>query len=184
MAERFLPKDKIVVSIKARAQNQSNLFKSSGKVAQTDFPLIVLVNEGSASASEIVAAAIKDNKRGIVIGTKTFGKAAVQTVIPLKDASAISFTTAYYLTPGGKLIKDEGITPDVTINQSHNINKKKAEEVDIFEKMESGKSVRQGKEKPFVMAGNTESEDAEADNQLDSALNIMKAIKIYRAEKS
>jgi len=183
VAERFLPKDKIIVSIKARAQNQSNVFKSSGKVAQAGFPLIILVNEGSASASEIVAGAIKDNKRGIVVGAKTFGKASVQTVIPLKDGSALRFTTAYYLTPSGKLIKDEGIMPDVVVERSSGQDKKRIEDIDIFEKVEGEKSLKTGKEKPSASAQQPKDEDVEPDNQLESALNLMKAIKIYKSEK-
>lgn len=184
VAERFLSKDKVIVSIKARAQNQSNVFKSSGKAAQIDFPLIVLVNEGSASASEIVAGAIKDNKRGIVVGTKTFGKASVQTVIPLKDGSALRFTTAYYFTPSGKLIKEEGIAPDVVIGRSSGADKKKGEEVDIFEETAVGKSVKTGNEVPSTKAEKSKDAELEADNQLYTALNLMKAIKIYKSDKS
>jgi len=186
VAERFLPKDKVIVSIKAREQSQSNVFKSSGKQAQTDFPIIVLVNEGSASASEIVAGAIKDNKRGIVVGAKTFGKASVQTVIPLKDGSALRFTTAYYLTPSGKLIKGEGIMPDVVIARSpaSGVDKNKVEDIDIFEKVEAQKGAKTEKAEPSVKTDQPEPEEVGADNQLDSALNLMKAIKIYRSEKS
>jgi carboxyl-terminal processing protease len=135
VAERFLPKDKVIVSIKARNPADTNVFKSSGSFFKKDYPLIVLVNEGSASASEIVAGAVKDNKRGIVLGTKTFGKASVQTVIPLNDGSALRFTTAIYLTPSGKMIKGQGITPDVVVERDQNLVKKE-EDVDIFEKME------------------------------------------------
>ncbi|MCX5677779.1 MAG: S41 family peptidase [Candidatus Omnitrophica bacterium] len=170
VSERFLSKDKAIVSIKSRTQSQNASFKSSGKTAHTDFPLIVMVNEGSASASEIVAGAVKDNKRGIVLGMKTFGKASVQTVIPLKDGSALRFTTAYYLTPSGKLIKNEGIMPDVTVERTDHSRKKKDHSADIFENLEEGKDLTGAKEKP----------ELEKDNQLDAAVNLMKAIKIYK----
>jgi len=147
VAERFLAKDKIIVAIKPRDKNQGVIFKSSGKDAHTDFPLVLMVNEGSASASEIVAGAVKDNKRGIVLGTKTFGKASVQTVVPLKDGSAIRFTTAYYLTPNGKLIKDEGIVPDVAVEKT------------------------------------PRNAELEVDNQLDTAVNLLKAVRICRTKK-
>lgn len=177
VAERFLAKDKVIVSIKARAKEQNSEFKSSGKVANTDLPLVVLVNEGSASASEIVAGAIKDNKRGTVVGAKTFGKASVQTVIPLRDGSALRFTTAYYLTPSGKLIKGEGITPDVVVEKTEGSEKKKGEDVDIFEEIESGKSVKAESKKPAAKVEAPKPAEPEADNQLEAAVNLMKTMK-------
>ena len=81
----------------------------------TTLPVAVLVNEGSASGSEIVAGAIKDHKRGVLIGTKTFGKGVVQTVIPLDNGSAIAVTTARYYTPSGTCIQGTGIEPDILI---------------------------------------------------------------------
>ncbi len=164
VAERFLAKDKVIVSIRSRSQSQDAIFKSSGKAAHTDFPMVVIVNEGSASASEIVAGAIKDNKRGIILGMKTFGKASVQTVIPLKDGSALRFTTAYYLTPSGKLIKDEGIVPDVIIERTENAAKSKDKGPDIFEGVKGAED--------------------QMDNQLETAVNLMKAVSIYDREKS
>ncbi len=199
VAERFLAKDKVIVSIKSRAQNQNTLFKSSGKAAHTDFPLILIVNEGSASASEIVAGAIKDNKRGIVLGMKTFGKASVQTVISLKDGSALRFTTAYYLTPGGKLIKDEGIAPDVIVERKEDAVKGKEKGLDIFEDLEemeprtvpptggTGAGVKDhslAKDKPAEKTDKSATTAPKTDNQLEAAVNLMKAINIYEREKS
>lgn len=174
VAERFLPEHATIVSIKAKDQTQSASFKSSGKYADAAIPLVLIVNEGSASASEIVAGAIKDNKRGIVVGAKTFGKASVQSVIPLKDGSAIRFTTAYYITPGGRLIKDEGITPDVVVGESARGSTQKATEKDLFEKADE--EACSGTDKPV----NTE---PAGDNQIDTAVNLMKAIRIYKAPK-
>ncbi len=118
VAERFLPKDAVIVSIKSRVPEENGIFRSSGNFTVKDYPLAVLVNGGSASASEVVAGAIQDNKRGVILGGRTFGKASVQTVAPLKDGSAIRFTSAYYYTPGGRLIKKEGITPDVIVGSN------------------------------------------------------------------
>lgn len=184
VAERFLGKDKTIVSIKARSADQSSVFKSSGKFAELNFPMIVMVNEGSASASEIVAGAMKDNKRGIILGAKTFGKASVQTVIPLKDGSALRITTAYYLTPNGYLIKGEGIVPDVVIARSAGSIVKDKDGIDIFEKMESEKDNKPVKDKLIEKAEKIEMKTNDQDNQLETAINLIKAIKIYKYEKS
>jgi carboxyl-terminal processing protease len=182
VGERFLKKDKVIVSIKARNPAESTVFKSSGRFVRADYPIIVIVNEGSASASEIVAGAIKDNKRGIILGSKTFGKASVQTVIPLKDGSALRFTTASYLTPGGKMIKNEGIAPDVVIERESSLAAKKKDDIDIFEKMEEEKAEKA--QAPELSGKPVKGKEKEKDNQLEAAVNLMKAIKVYTSEKS
>lgn len=192
VSERLLPKDMVIVSIKTRDPKKSEVFKSGGKYYRGEFPLIILVNEGSASASEIVAGAIKDNKRGIVAGAKTFGKASVQTVIPMSDGSGLRFTTALYLTPSGKLIKDEGIVPDVPIAREAAAKHKKAEAEEIFDEIEEDEKDREDKARPKDEAKGAEKAkesvsekiDLSKDNQLESAVNLMKAIKIYKARNS
>ncbi len=183
VAERFLAKDKVIVSIKSRIKEQNAEFKSSGKNASTDIKMAVIVNEGSASASEIVAGAIKDNKRGIVIGTKTFGKASVQTVIPLKDGSALRFTTAYYLTPSGKLIKGEGIMPDLVVEDGSSTGHSKDRELDIFEGLEEGKETKAEVKLPPKKSEKPEAEKKEKDNQLETAIKLMRAVTAGKAEK-
>ncbi len=102
----------IIVSTKGRDPAQNQVFKASGLTEVPEIPLIVMVNEGSASGSEIFAGAIKDNKRGILVGQKTFGKGSVQTVRELPEGAGIRITTALYYTPEGGSIHEEGIVPD------------------------------------------------------------------------
>jgi len=173
VSEKFLPMDKIIVSTKSRSPSQNAVYKSSGILTHREYPLVVLVNEGSASASEIVAAAIQDNKRGVVLGAKTFGKGFVQTVIPLKDNSALRLTTAAYLTPSGKSISKQGVMPDVVVEQEDLKNKKKPSS-DIFEKLENGKPAKKRDALTELK------KSAEKDNQLQRAIDLMKAIKVYK----
>jgi carboxyl-terminal processing protease len=88
-----------------------------GEKLGVPIPMVVLINEGSASASEIVAGALKDQKRAIIVGTKSFGKGSVQTIIPLEDGSALRLTTALYYTPNGVTIQDKGIVPDEVVKE-------------------------------------------------------------------
>ncbi|MBL7155540.1 MAG: S41 family peptidase [Candidatus Omnitrophica bacterium] len=111
----FLEKGKVVVSLKGRVPTQNKVYTAHGKRSFIDFPMAILVNQGSASASEIVAGALQDHKRGVIVGGKTYGKGSVQTVIPLKDGSAARITTAAYYTPNGNSIAGKGIIPDVDI---------------------------------------------------------------------
>ncbi|WP_428380604.1 S41 family peptidase [Nevskia ramosa] len=114
VSDEFLNKGAIV-SIKGRDADSTREFDASVGDALDGKPLVVLVNGGSASAAEIVAGALQDQKRGVLIGSKTFGKGSVQTILPLNNDSAIKITTARYYTPSGRSIQAEGIVPDVTI---------------------------------------------------------------------
>jgi carboxyl-terminal processing protease len=110
---QFLPKGRLVVYTKTRAGEKSE-FLTSGDTVFTP-PMIVLVNQGSASASEIVAGALKDWNRAVILGTQTFGKGSVQTVIPLSGGAGLRLTTAKYYTPKGISIQNTGITPDIIV---------------------------------------------------------------------
>ena len=111
----FVGDKKIIVYTKGRRTEQDMKFYADETSKVENIPLIVLVNGGSASGSEIVAGCIKDWRRGIILGQKTFGKASVQSVIPLSDGSGLRLTTAHYYTPSGALIHEKGIEPDIDV---------------------------------------------------------------------
>ena len=113
----FLPQGEIV-STRGRKKNDGSRFNAAKKDMISGLPLVVLINQGSASASEIVAGALQDHKRAIIMGTKSFGKGSVQTILPSGDNVAIKLTTARYYTPSGKSIQQTGIDPDILVEQS------------------------------------------------------------------
>lgn len=212
VAEKFLDPGRMIVYTEGRDPSKRMEFKSQGKDLYKDMVLVILVNKGSASAAEILAGAIKDNKRGIIVGTTTFGKGSVQTVIPLRDDSALRLTTAAYFTPAGNNIRDKGIEPDIIVKYSKPVkrspeDKEQKRKLEIFAAFaeKGGKKEAEGtvekvieenaaevsqEEKPMKdekkEKGTGEEkayEDKDYDSQVMAAVNIIKGLRIYEEYK-
>ncbi|HEY5522433.1 MAG TPA: S41 family peptidase, partial [Desulfuromonadaceae bacterium] len=115
VADHFVPEGQMIVYTEGREKDSKMQFTAKKGGKEPNFPIVVLINGGSASASEIVAGALQDHKRAIIMGTQSFGKGSVQTIIPLSDDSGLRLTTARYYTPKGRSIQAKGITPDITV---------------------------------------------------------------------
>ena len=113
---KFIPQGKLIVYTKGRKSSEDVRFTSQVKNPILNLPLVILINEGSASGSEVVAACLQDYKRAMIIGTKSFGKGSVQAIIPLGDGSALKLTTSKYFTPSGKVIHGKGVIPDIIVS--------------------------------------------------------------------
>jgi carboxyl-terminal processing protease len=173
----------IIVYTKGRSEAQRMVFNSEAAKTEPDYPMIVLVNGGSASASEIVAGALQDHKRAIILGTTTFGKGSVQTIVPLSDGSAVRLTTSKYYTPSGRSIQAKGIEPDIVVGD---VSKRHLKEKDLeghlaAEAEPAGKDKKNKKNahKIKVIESGAKEGD-EGDVQLKRALDYLKSWNIFK----
>ncbi len=185
VSEQFIGPGKLIVYIKGR-DGRKDEYVSRQKDQPDDYPMIVLVNEGSASASEIVAGALQDWGRAVIVGTTTFGKGSVQTILPLADGSGLRLTTAKYYTPKGRSIQSTGITPDIVVKPQPVVVAKAGEPEAKGAKPKEGTApggARPGDEgaaRPAPSGEPGAEPSAEEDIQLQKAIELLKTWKIFK----
>jgi carboxyl-terminal processing protease len=172
----------LIVYTEGRLENQKQKYFSSLEDSWVGFPIVILVNGGSASASEIVAGALQDHKRAIVLGTKTFGKGSVQTILPLDDHSALRLTTARYFTPKGRSIQAKGILPDIVME---NVRRSEAKKTGKKEALRE-ENLPGHLQNPRSEEGSEETlqqkreKDIDKDAQLKRALELLKGWEVFK----
>ncbi|HDZ83856.1 MAG TPA: S41 family peptidase, partial [Nitrospirae bacterium] len=182
----FLPSEKLVVYIKGRSGDKTE-FKTARGNRHFDYPMVVLVNQGSASASEIVAGAMQDWKQAVILGTQTFGKGSVQTVIPLSDGSALRLTTARYYTPKDRSIQTTGITPDIIVElkttngaKMHPVYREKDLDKHLKNDTTKEEEVSNTSINPKVPKEVPSNVSEDEDNQLQRAVDLLKGWRVFK----
>ena len=184
----------MIVYTEGRIDSQKQKYFSQKNASWLDFPIVVLVNGGSASASEIVAGALQDHKRAVVLGTKTFGKGSVQTILPLDDNSALRLTTARYFTPKGRSIQATGIVPDIIVDNAPAQDPKLEERkrpsgireenlpghLQNQQKAPSEEPEQAPKDSAVPSSGPTGDETIDKDLQLKRALDLLKSWDVFK----
>lgn len=134
----------LIVSVRGRTEDQTREYYATKNGSFQTFPVVVIVNDGSASASEVVAEALQDSKRAVILGTKTFGKGSVQTIIKLEDGSGLKLTTAKFYAPSGRSINQVGVTPDIKVENSDDQDKQLESAINILNSSEADKTIPKG----------------------------------------
>ena len=188
VSDEFLSEG-LIVYTGGRLKSQDMRFEAHMNTKPHSYPIVVLVNEGSASAAEIVAGALQDHKRAVVVGVKTFGKGSVQTVMPLRNGAALRLTTALYYTPSGRSIQAKGIEPDIVVErvlpgriEGDRDGSKAIREEDLKNHMDGGEE-EISDTKPDSDQRSTIKEELARDNQLARALDVLKSWEILSQMK-
>ncbi len=184
VSDAFL-EDGLIVYTEGRVDDSQMKFKATPTDILKGAPLIVLVNGGSASASEIVAGALQDHKRAIIMGSKTFGKGSVQTILPMHNGAALKLTTARYFTPSGRSIQAEGIEPDIKLENAKLTaidpsDFDPVKEADLSGHLENGKGEKKPADKASKEVDASKEPLASKDYPLYEALNLLKGLQILK----
>ncbi|UTA48464.1 S41 family peptidase [Simiduia sp. 21SJ11W-1] len=172
----------LIVYTEGRYENSDNSYSATAGDITNGLPIVVLINDGSASASEIVAGALQDHQRAIILGTDSFGKGSVQTVIPISEERAIKLTTALYFTPSGRSIQAQGIVPDIHVERAKLTAirpRSQYTEADLSGHINNANGGEESKAKQRAEAQKEHREMLERDNQLFEAVNLLKGYKLF-----
>jgi len=170
----------LITYTRGRLEGSDLRFFASGKDNSEGVPLVVLINEGSASAAEIVAGALQDHQRAVLMGSTSFGKGSVQTILPINQGRALKLTTALYYTPNGRSIQAQGIVPDIAVSRGRLVREQEGafnvKEADLAGHLDNGGG-NEGQ------ARITSNQEQDADYQLSEALNLLKALNVLNAPR-